>query len=129
MVGKRTEDSSRPSRPRSKNPYAHWRLVIAVPICTLFLVVAMPIVIHPAICDHKPMGQWDRCLHTGRTQEQLVTGSPDHVPDGEYDIHKQSLYNRIIAGAAAGLGTAGWVIVIAWARHEYLRRKARAQLG
>ncbi len=122
MVGKHSEDGRRQA-PLSKNPYADWRLVIAVPMCTLFLAIAPTIYLHPATCDHKPMSQWDRCHHYGKTKEQLLTGSPGHVHSTGYDMHRQSTYNRIMAFAATVLGIAGWAIAIAWARREYIRRK------
>lgn len=127
-MGKHSEDGTR--RPfLSKNPYSDWRLVIAVPMCTLFLAIAPVIYLHPATCDHKPMSQWDRCHHYGRTKEQLLTGSPDHVPSFGYDVHSQIVHNRIFAVAATVLGATGWAIAIAWARREYIRRKARAHGG
>ncbi|MGH3723144.1 MAG: hypothetical protein ACRDUS_03325 [Mycobacterium sp.] len=125
-MSKHSEDGTRQALV-SKNPYSDWRLVIAVPMCTLFLAIALTMYLHPTTCNHKPMGQWDHCHHHWRTKEQLLTGSPEHVPSFGYDRHGQIVYNRIFAGAAAIMGTAGWARVIVWARREYIIRKARGR--
>ncbi|WP_372988825.1 hypothetical protein [Mycobacteroides salmoniphilum] len=100
-------------------------MLVAVPICMMFVFVGVSTFQHPATCDGEQMSQWDRCQHYGKAHERLLPGSESSVPADGYDRASQIIYKRIMAIAGMALGAAAWVMAAIWLRGKVLDRRAR----
>ncbi|CPW03034.1 Uncharacterised protein [Mycobacteroides abscessus subsp. abscessus] len=113
-VGKRDWDRGRNGPlPRSARA-GSWKLFVAVPICMTFVFVGVFMFAHPATCGSKPMTQWDRCQHYGRSHQRLLPGSETSIPADGYDRDSQIVYTRGMAIAAMTLGVGAWVLAAIW---------------
>lgn len=100
-------------------------MLVAIPICMMFVFAGVIMFQHPDTCDGKPMSQWDRCQHYGRAHERLLTGSERSVSTDGYDRASQITYKRIMAIAGMALGAAAWVMAAIWLRGKVLDWRAR----
>ncbi|MDO3092033.1 hypothetical protein P5V63_03335 [Mycobacteroides abscessus subsp. abscessus] len=100
-------------------------MLVAVPICMMFVFGSVSMFQHPDTCDGKLMTQWDRCQHYGRAHERLLTGSETDVPPVGYDRDSQIIYRRILAGGGMLLGAAAWVMAGIWIRGKLLDWQAK----
>ncbi|SKD34260.1 Uncharacterised protein [Mycobacteroides abscessus subsp. massiliense] len=100
-------------------------MLVAVPICMVFVFFGVSMFQHPDTCDGRPMSQWDRCQHYGRAHERLLIGSEARVPAVGYDRDSQITYKRIMASGGMALGSAAWVMAAIWLRGKTLDYRAK----
>lgn len=93
---------------------------MAVPICMTFVFAGVLMFQHPATCEGKPMTQWDRCQHYGRSHQRLLPGTENSVPADGYDRDSQIVYTRGMAVPAIAIGVGAWVLAATWFKDKAL---------
>lgn len=110
-----------------------WKAVAATLFFMLGVFVGPATLSHPATCDNMLMDRQDRCVHHGRSTEELVSASDVPGSHAGYSYNGQIMFNRVMSISFTVAGTAAWVVAVLWCWRRWrdwrIDRRARLSLS